>query len=261
MKWDELDEMFTGSDLTWRDLLASFILIVVGFGLSYLIGPWRQRRLGRSDGQSQQVVGMLARVAQVLVIAVFAGWALTRLGADIGLLTLMVVVAVVIAVLAARLLIEGMAAGAALSTRPAFDVGDEIEVDEVVGEVIEITNRSTVIRQRDATMVYIPNVNMLEKTVRVFTVDRDRRSAVDVTIGFEADIDHAETVLRSALADIDTITRIGSIRFWHQSGLQSGNDARDDAVRTIKTTLEEERIRLAPTAEVAAIDSAARTSS
>jgi hypothetical protein len=86
--------------------------LVVGFLLAWLIRRWSRRLLTRFDRQSEQLIALGVRVTQVLVIAVFVGWALTRLGADIGWLTLLVV-AVFIIVLAARPIIEGLGAGAA----------------------------------------------------------------------------------------------------------------------------------------------------
>jgi small-conductance mechanosensitive channel len=124
-----------------------------------------------------------------------------------------------------------------------------------------------VIKLRDGRRVHIPNVKMLNKTVTVYTIDGERRSAVDVTIAFGNDIDHIERVIRHALADLETINRVGSIRakgltvgidmsirFWHPAGLQQGNDAIDDAVRAIKTALERENIDLATSTDLAIVD-------
>lgn len=263
MSFDGLDELLTGNDLDWGDVVAAAALLAVGFAISYVIGVWRRRLLGRPGSQSAQLISLLARVGQVLVIAVFAGWALTRLGSDIGFLTVVVLVALFIGVLALRPILEGIGASAALTTRPAFGIGDEISVGDIAGEVIEITNRSTVIRLRDARLVHIPNVEMINKTVTVITIDGERRSSVDVTLGFDTDIDHAETVLRDALGGLDEISRVGSIRarglrtgveisirFWHPSSIQAGNDAIDAAVRAIKRTLQREGITLAPPIEI-----------
>lgn len=263
MSFDGLDELLTGNDLDWGDVVAAAALLAVGFAISYVIGVWRRRLLGRPGSQSAQLISLLARVGQVLVIAVFAGWALTRLGSDIGFLTVVVLVALFIGVLALRPILEGIGASAALTTRPAFGIRDEISVGDIAGEVIEITNRSTVIRLRDARLVHIPNVEMINKTVTVITIDGERRSSVDVTLGFDTDIDHAETVLRDALGGLDEISRVGSIRarglrtgveisirFWHPSSIQAGNDAIDAAVRTIKRTLQREGITLAPPIEI-----------
>ena len=263
MSFDGLDELLTGNDLDWGDVVAAAALLAVGFAISYVIGVWRRRLLGRPGSQSAQLISLLARVGQVLVIAVFAGWALTRLGSDIGFLTVVVLVALFIGVLALRPILEGIGASAALTTRPAFGIGDEISVGDIAGEVIEITNRSTVIRLRDARLVHIPNVEMINKTVTVITIDGERRSSVDVTLGFDTDIDHAETVLRDALGGLDEVSRVGSIRarglrtgveisirFWHPSSIQAGNDAIDAAVRAIKRTLQREGITLAPPIEI-----------
>jgi small-conductance mechanosensitive channel len=205
-----------------------------------------------------ELIGFIVRLAQVLVLAISIGWALTTLGSDIGWLTVMVVVALLIAVLAARPVFEGIGASAALVTRPAFSVGDEIAVDDATGEVIEITNRSTVIKLRDGRRVHIPNVKMLNKTVTVYTIDGERRSAVDVTIAFGNDIDRVEQLIRETLSALDSINRVGSIRargltigvelsirFWHPPGLQQGNDALNDAVRAITRVLEREAIDIA----------------
>lgn len=265
--WKAIDDALTGGNsVSGEELLVAGATMLVGVLIAWLIGWWRRRRLSRLHDQARQFVGLGARFAQILVIALSAGWALTSLGANIGWLTIVMLVAGFVIVLATRPILEGMGASAALVTRPAFGVGDEIAVDDVVGEVVEITNRSTVIRLRDARRVHIPNVKMLDKTVEVYTVDRLRRSAVDVTVGFECDIDHVEAVLRSALADLETVERVGSIRaeaitggiqlsvrFWHPSSIQAGNDAVNDAVRTIVATLRREKIRFAPPIDLALV--------
>jgi small conductance mechanosensitive channel len=253
--WGKVDEALTGKTITGEDLFAAALLLAVGFFLAWLVRRWSKRLLTRLDVQSEPLVALAARVAQVLVVAVFAGWALSRLGADIGWLTLVVVVGVFIAVLAARPIVEGLGAGAALTTRAAFSVGDEIGVDAMVGEVIDITSRTTVIRTRDGRQVHIPNVKMLDKTVTVYTAAAERRSAVEVIVRFDTDLDHVREVIRGVLAEVDGITRLGSIRgqvvasgielsirFWHSPGIQAGNDARDGAIPAILNALANEGI-------------------
>jgi small-conductance mechanosensitive channel len=263
-----LDEALTGEQVTGEDLLVAGILLVIGLLFAWLIGRWRHSRLSKFDPHAQPFIGLATRVAQVLVIAVSVGWALTSLGADIGWLTVVLALTGFLVVLAARPILEGMGASAALVTRPAFAVGDEIGVDDVVGEVLEITNRSTVIQRRDGRRVHIPNVEMLSKTVTVYTVDQLRRSAVEVTVGFETDIDRVEELLRRELERLDEIDHVGSVRaqaltdgvqlsvrFWHPSGLKEGTDALDAAVRSIVTTLAGASIRFAPAPELSIVHS------
>ena len=263
----KLDEAIAGEQLTGEDVLPALILVAIGFFLAWLTRRWSRRLLKRVDKQSEPLVAFVARVAQVLVLAVFVGWALTTLGADIGWLTLMVAVAAFIGVLAARSIVEGLGAGAALTTRAAFSVGDEIAVDDVVGEVIDITSRTTVIRVRDGRNVHIPNVEMLDKTVTVYTAGEERRSSVEVIVDFGTDLDRARNVIREALAEVDRITRLGSIRskvvssgvelsirFWHAPGIQAGNDARDAAIPAILGALADADIGVAPPADIAIVE-------
>jgi small-conductance mechanosensitive channel len=263
----KLDEAIAGKQVTGEDVLAAIILVAIGFFLAWLTRRWSRRLLKRVNSQSEPLVAFAARIAQILVVAVFVGWALTTLGADIGWLTLMVAVAVFIGVLAVRPIVEGLGAGAALSTRPAFSVGDEIAVDDTVGEVINITSRSTVIRLRDGREVHIPNVEMLDKTVTVYTAAEERRSSVEVIVEFGTDLDHARKVIRQALAGVDGITRLGSIRskvvasgvqlsirFWHPPGIQEGNDAKDAAIPAILGALADADIGIAPPADIAIVD-------
>ena len=115
------------------------------------------------------------------------------------------------------------------------------------------------IRIRDARRVHVSNVEMLTKTVTVFTVERERRSSVELTVALDTDIDRADRVIRQALEDVESISRVGptrtrgfhngvelSVQFWHPSDIEAGDEAIDGAVRAIKTSLEHNAIRLAP---------------
>lgn len=263
----KLDEAIAGEEVTGEDVLAAAILVAVGFFLGWLIRRWSRRLLKRLDAQSEPLIAFAVRVAQILVVAVFVGWALTTLGADIGWLTLMVAVAVFIAVLAVRPIVEGLGAGAALTTRAAFSVGDEIAVADTVGEVIDITSRTTVIQKRDGRNVHIPNVEMLDKTVTVYTAGEERRSSVEVVVEFGTDLDRARNMIRKPLAQVAGITRLGSIRsnvvssgvelsirFWHEPGIQAGNDARDAAIPAILGALADADIGIAPPADIAIVE-------
>jgi small conductance mechanosensitive channel len=260
-----INELVTGSDsVSGDELLLSAIILIIGCAVAFLIGRWRRRRVRSLDDQVAQMVSLGSRMAQIIVIAISVGWSLTTLGASVGWLSMVLLVTGFVAVFAARPILEGMGASAALVSRPAFSVGDEIEVDDVVGEVVEITNRSTVIRRRDARRVHVPNVEMLSKTVTVYTVDQLRRSDVEVTVTFDSDFEQIERVLRDALSSLDAIERVGailareltegvqfSVRIWHPSTIEEGNQAVDAAVRAIVTTLRREGIAFAPPTEVA----------
>jgi small-conductance mechanosensitive channel len=125
-----------------------------------------------------------------------------------------------------------------IANRSAFSVGDEIEVDGLVGRFERLAKRSTVIRTRDGVRVLIPNTELMDKTVKVYTAYDERRSAVEVTVSLDTDLDVADEVIREALSHLDSVRRVGSmrtkglgdgvgqsIRFWHGPRIVEGNDA------------------------------------
>lgn len=130
-------------------------------------------------GDSLEVIKLGGRIAQVLVGVIFVGWALSVLGADLGWLTVLIVICLFIGFVAVQPLLEGLGASLIITSRPAFSLGDEIEVDGYIGEVIEITSRSTVLRHRDGRRLHLPNADILANTVTVYTIEASRRSSID----------------------------------------------------------------------------------
>ena len=265
MDLDEIEKALTGQDVTGTDALVALGLVVVGV-LSYVVvGRLLRRAVDRlpdnvAPGEAYDI-GI--RLASFLVLGIFLAWALTVLGANAGWLTLLILALLVIAGIAAKPFVDGLASSVVVATRSAFSVGDEIAVDEIVGRVERIANRSTVIRTRDGLRVHIPNSELVDKTITVFTAFDERRSAVDLTLALETDLSVADEIVRQALDGVESIRRVGSIqargfdegvvlsiRFWHAPRLVEGNDAIDGAVRSLKVAFAGAGIRLAPASSI-----------
>jgi small-conductance mechanosensitive channel len=113
---------------------------------------------------------------------------LNLLGVDIGWFTVTIGLVAVVFVLMIRPLIENLAAGLLLETRPSFSLGDEIETSGFTGEVVEISARSTAVKTRDHRRVHIPNTDVLDNTIVVYTALDRRRSHIELQIEYAADI-------------------------------------------------------------------------
>lgn len=265
MDLDEIEEALTGQDITGTDAAVALALLLVGVALYLVIGRLLRRAAARVP---RRVVPGLAidvaiRLAQFLVLGVFVAWALTVLGADVGWLTLLIVAVLVIAAVLAKPLVDGFSSSINVATRSAFSVGDEIEVDGVIGEVEEIASRSTVLRTPDGRSVDIPHSELVDKTVVVFTAHDERSTSIELTVELDTDLPVADEIIRGALGSVESITRIGSIRarsfdegvalsvgFWHGPRLAEASQARDEAVRALKVALDGAGIALAPTSTI-----------
>ncbi len=209
---------------------------------------------------------MAGRIGQWSIVGIAAAWALSILGLNIGGISVFIAFLLLILGLAMKPVIESFAISVVIASRPAFGVGDEIVVGDVVGEVIEITQRSVVVRRRDGARVHIPNADVISENVTVLSTHVERRSSVDVQVVYDTDIDEAEHVIRAAVADVDGVIRVGSIRvmsisscvefsirFWHESSIDAANETKDAVLRTVHRALRRAGIEGAPSLEVALV--------
>jgi len=156
MDWDKVDEAFTGQPITAADVAAALIVLVAGALLWWVLWHTLHRFVGRPGSRYQQLEKLAGRVVQWSVIAVSVAWALDILGVDVGWFPLFVLLGLLIVGFALRPLVESFVSSVLIASRPAFGVGDEICIDGFEGEVIEITERSVVLRRRDGARVHVP---------------------------------------------------------------------------------------------------------
>jgi small-conductance mechanosensitive channel len=186
---------------------------------------------------------------------------LSFLGANASWFTITIVLLVVVVLLVAKPLLEKYAAGIALATATGFGIGDEIGVRGFDGKVLEFTGRSTVIRLRDGTRVHLPNTEMIDQDIIVFTTDKNRRTEIDLEVGRHHTVESVEKVILDALHGVEAVVsdpapRVRargfgvasvtlSVRVWHKSDLGSASEALDQAVRAIATALDAAGMALA----------------
>ncbi len=248
-----MDGIIDTSEVSNTDVLVAVVVAGVTLVAAAIIGRVTRRYLGRPDTSSLQLVGLAARSARWVVIFVGMAWSLSFVGADLGWFAITIVFVVVVAVLAAKPMLEKFAAGVALTSRPAFTVGDEIGIKDYEGEVLEITGRSTVLRLRDGRRVHIPNTEVVDETIVVYTTDQQLRTSIEVEVEARHPLEAVERVLLEALVGTEAVAaapaprvrarRFGedsvalSVRFWHDSGLEATTEALDQAMRAMSTAL------------------------
>jgi small-conductance mechanosensitive channel len=265
MDLDKIEEALTGETISGTEVIVALSLVVIGGLMFVLVGKLLRRA---SDRWAQSVLPGEAfdvgiRLAQFFVLGAFVAWALTVLGSNVRWLTLLTITFIVVSAILAKPFVDGLTSSVLVATRTAFSIGDEIEVEGVIGEVAKIGNRSTIIRTRDGRRVHIPHSELADKTITVFTAYEERRSTLAVTLDLGTDLQHADEVIREALDEVDAITRLGSIRaqsfddgvvltirFWHGPRLPDATIAVDGAVRAIHVAFAEAGIEFAPSSSI-----------
>ena len=179
-------------------------------------------------------------------------WAVSLLGVEVGWFALVVASGLIVFVLMVRPLVENLAAGLLLQSRPSFGIGDQIETNGYRGDVISITARSTIIQTRDWKRIHIPNQDVLDESLDVYTAFERRRSSLDMTVDFGVDPDRAEEVVVSALKGVEGVLddpgpyvlargfdngTILQVRWWHEPDLRSESRSLDRVVRAVRRSL------------------------
>ena len=209
--------------------------------LSLLATGWAYRLTARGVAAGlDRIAGIpagarvtIVRISKYLVLFLGIGIALTFLGAQLQPVLVVVVIVAVVVVLALRGIADNFSAGLVLQTRKPIDVGDEVQAQGYVGNVIELNGRSVQLLTGDGRIVHIPNSDMLNEPFVNNSANRVRRSEVQVRCTPPADLGLLDCVaamtaaaatapeVRSdpppdgVLITADPTRLIMTVRFWH----------------------------------------------
>lgn len=249
------------SNVSGTDVAAAVVVAIATVAVAWLVGRLTRRYLARPGTGSLQIAAVGARAAKWIVVFIGGSWAVSFLGASADWFALTLALVGVLVVLIVKPMLETFAAGVALTSRPAFGVGDDIGVKDFKGTVLEITGRSTVLRLRDGRRVHVPNTEVIGETIVVYTTDQKRRTSVELEVEDRHSVADVEAVLLGALARAEAVAsepppRVRargfgnavtlSVRFWHDSGLAAEAEALDQAMRAMSAALRDAGMTLAP---------------
>ena len=256
------------STATPLEIAIAIGILVLSWPASSLLARLARRLSQRVPGTPDYVPDLVGRATRWLVVLVAVAWSMSLLGVDVGWFALVVALIAVVVFLMVRPLIENLAAGLLLQSRPSFGVGDEISTNGYVGDVVLISARSTVIQTRDFRRIHIPNQDVLAKPIEVFTAFERRRSSIDLGIDYWADPGRVVGVLSSAAAKAEGVledpapvvlargfgdgTTDFQLRWWHDPDIRSANQTRDRVVLAVKEALDDAGIDM-PSPEISLI--------
>lgn len=244
------------------EIAAAVLLLAASVLIALVIGWGLKRLLLRFSSVSIGVAVFASRASQLVITLIGAAWALSVANVGPGFTLVIVVAVAVVAALLAQTLITNIAAGMVL---PYF-VGDQIETHEHAGTVVDINLRQTVIETLDRRKVYIPNSDVLTNPIVVFSACEQRRSSLDVWIGYEADISGASRLLVDAASSVEGVEVEPApyvipssfedgrclliLKWWHDTELRTAERIRGAVVTTVKCALDREGVEVSPPAAI-----------
>lgn len=259
---EELGEAIRPEGVSLADLVLAILLAATAIPVSRFVEQMARALVRRFPKISTESAAVIAYGSRYLTLFLLASMALNLLGVNVGWALALAVLFLIVVVLTLRPLVQNGAAGFLLKSRPSFAVGDEVQLSGHRGEVLSISARTTVLRTRDGKRIHIPNTDVLDHEIIVFTAFSARRLSVDLSIDQRSDLDLVSDILIAAVKTapitkaepppkvIATSLENGtiglSVHFWFEPQALGEQDAVDAATRAVHAALGDAGIELVP---------------
>jgi potassium efflux system protein len=103
-------------------------------------------------------------------------------------------------------IVNNFISGVILLFERPIQIGDNVQVGELVGTVKQIGIRASIVRTYDGSEVIVPNGDLIAQQVVNYTLsDRNRRLELLVGVAYGSDLDHAKATIEAALPSVENV--------------------------------------------------------
>jgi len=261
--WTSINNLLTGIVAKLPYILAGVLVLFVFYGLAKLIKSlfWLATKHTRVD---QRLRILFSRVINVFVMIMGIFTAMTvvidsfRFGdliAGLGFTSFVIG-------FATKDILNNLLSGVLILWQQPFRIGDQIFIGSNQGKVEYIGVRATSLRKDDGELVLIPNGDMYTQALTIRGAGAKRRMNLKFSIGYDADIVEAKTIIHKSLRGIDKIvndpeekvvvtdlTTDGvniAIYYWINTNENKPMDVFDEAATAVKNSLMANGIEIFP---------------
>ncbi|HEX3620715.1 MAG TPA: mechanosensitive ion channel family protein [Acidimicrobiales bacterium] len=207
--------------LTARDWALAGGIAVGGVIVAKVVRHLVARAAARDDGHgaAAEAVGRFAGLALAAIAFVYAlGVIGVRLGPLVGALG----IGGLALAFAGQSILSNFLASIILQLRRPFRRGDQVKLDDCEGTVEEINFRTVVLRTYEGQRVLVPCAQVLSTPITNHTTLGRRRTTLEVSVAYDADLEEARAVLLRAAHTVDGVLDHPSPEVWVESFGDSG---------------------------------------
>ena len=193
-----LEQIQTGvmsvfTDIAWGAWVSSLFLMVLGLVLGAVAGRSAARFMEQRTTRHHTV--MVRRLVFYVIVMLFAVAALREAGFSLDVVLGAAGILTVAIGFASQTSASNMISGLFLLVEKPFEIGDVIEADATIGEVVGIDMLSVKLRTPDNLYVRIPNETLIK--TRVVNRSRFPIRRLDLTVGiaYAEDVERVEALL------------------------------------------------------------------
>ncbi|MBU2954067.1 mechanosensitive ion channel family protein [Marinobacter sp. F3R08] len=181
------------TDIAWGQWISSAFLVVLGL----FLGSLAARSVGQFMAQraSRHHAAMVRRLVFYIIFVLFLVAALREAGFSLDVVLGAAGILTVAIGFASQTSATNMISGLFLLVEKPFEIGDFIEVDATIGEVIAIDMLSVKLRTPDNLYVRIPNETLIKTQVVNRSRFPIRRLDLPVGIAYAEDVERVQRLL------------------------------------------------------------------
>ncbi|WP_111978469.1 mechanosensitive ion channel family protein [Algibacillus agarilyticus] len=202
--WDY--ELFSVADYTLlvNQVCISLIIFIASFVFSAVLRKTLRRLAMQNKYITREQSYIFERLSHYVILVIGALLAISALGINVGKLTLLASALGIGIGLGLQGIVNNFVSGIAILVEKTLKVGDFIELDSgVVGEVMEVNMRATLLRTNDNVDILIPNSELTNGKVINWTLEESvRRFRVPFSVAYGSD---KNLVKKAALEAADNV--------------------------------------------------------
>jgi small-conductance mechanosensitive channel len=188
--------------------LISVALIVGAYASVGVLEDFVDQIAEQSERLDEHQGEIVFRVLQVVLLASAGLVVLNLWGVNLGGLLVGAGFLGIVVGMAARQTLGSLLAGFVLMFSKPFEVGDWVEIDGQEGVVSDITIVNTRLENFDGEYVVMPNDVISNSTIINRTRKGRLRIRLDVGVDYDVDPDHARTVAKDAIKEVDEVMSV-----------------------------------------------------
>lgn len=203
------------------DWIVAGVIVAGGLVVARVVRGLVARAASKDDGHpaTAEAVGRFVGMTLAAVSFLYAlGVVGVRLGPLIGALG----IGGVALAFAAQNILANILASLILQLRRPFRRGDQISVADCEGTVDDVNFRTVVLRTFDGQRVMVPCAQVLSSPIVNHTTLGRRRTTLELSVAYEADLEEALAVVRAALATVDDVHEHPAPEVWVEAFGDSG---------------------------------------
>jgi small conductance mechanosensitive channel len=242
------------------NILAALFIFLLSLYLARLLGNLLRRVLLKRNTASS-VTHLLADILGWTVIVFGAVTALQRFFNVTAFLTGLGIIGFTVG-FALQNVLQNFVSGIILLAQQPFNVGDEIQVLNFEGLVLQINIRTTEMQATDGRIVILPNAEVISHPIVNYTRANRRRVDLSLQISAQTDPEQVRPLILNEVRDIAGFVHSPSPEvvfqnleqdfiklqtfFWVDTSLISTTTAKDQALVRLKAAFKKNRIKLSP---------------